>query len=134
MDSSLGDGNMPLLAELGLSFDGYGEGWSEAAWAPTDKACNPHGPVHGGVYGVIHDAAVNFAVNSALERGDRASTLEVSYQMVRGAAAGDALRVRGEVVRLTKQVAYVESLVRNADGELVSRATATVLLRRKPPE
>ena len=134
MDRSLGDGGMPLLAQLGLHFDRYGEGFVEATWTPTELACNPVGGVHGGVYGVIFDAAMNFAVNSALERGDRASTLEVSYQMMRGAAAGDALRVHGEVVRLTKQVAYGESVVRNADGELVSRATATVLLRRKPPE
>src|SRR6187200_584415 len=87
LDRSLGDGGMPLLAQLGLDFDGYGDGWSAAAWVPTKSACNPVGIVHGGVYGVIHDAAMNFAVNSALERGDRSSTLEVSYQMMRGAAA-----------------------------------------------
>jgi uncharacterized protein (TIGR00369 family) len=122
---------MPLLGELGLSFDGYGDGWSDAAWRPTEQACNPLGTVHGGVYGVIHDAAMNFASSAALDRGDRAATLDVSYQIMRPAQAGDELRVRGEVVRLTKQVAYVESSVRNADGELVSRATATFLLRRK---
>ena len=77
MDRSLGDGGMPLLAQLGLRFDAYGDGWSAAAWAPTELACNPAGVVQGGVYGVIHDAAMNFAVNSALERGDRASTLEI---------------------------------------------------------
>jgi uncharacterized protein (TIGR00369 family) len=131
MDNSLGDGGMPLLGELGLSFEEYGEGWTAATWIPTERACNPLGPVHGGVYGIIHDAAMNFAANSALESGERSTTLEVSYQTIRGAAEGDALRVRGEVVRITKQVAYMESTVRNADDELVSRATATLLLRRK---
>ncbi len=66
MDKSLGDGGMPLLEQLGLSFERYGEGWAEATWTPTDLACNPLGPVHGGVYGVVHDAAMNFATNSAL--------------------------------------------------------------------
>jgi uncharacterized protein (TIGR00369 family) len=87
--------------------------------------------VHGGVYGVIHDAAMNFATNSGLESGDRAATLDLSYQMMRGAEAAQPLTLRGEIVRLTKQVAYVESVVRNAEGELVSRGTGTFLVRRK---
>jgi len=131
MDRSLGDGGMALLAQLGVSFERYGEGWTEAAWTPTPLACNPLGPVHGGVFGVIHDAAMNFAANAALESGDRCSTLDVHYSIVRAAAAGDELRVRGEVVRVTRQIAYIESTVRNANGEIVSKATATLSLRRK---
>jgi len=134
LDRSLGDGGMPLLAELGVSFDQYGEGWSTAAWVPTDLACNPAGIVQGGVYGVIHDAAMNFAVNSALERGDRASTLDVQYQTRRATKAGDALRVIGEVTQLTRQIAYVESVVRSGDDRVVSQATATFLLRRREVE
>jgi uncharacterized protein (TIGR00369 family) len=131
MHRSLGDGGMPLLSQLGLAFDGYGDGWAEAAWAPTALACNPAGIVHGGVYGVIHDAAMNFAANSALESGDRSTTLDVQYQTLRPAQAGDALRVRGEVVRASRQVAYVHSAVRDGDDQLVSQATSTCLLRRK---
>jgi uncharacterized protein (TIGR00369 family) len=132
MDKSLGDGGMPLLGQLGVSFDAYGEGWATAAWAPTELACNPLGGVHGGVFGVIHDAAMNFATNSALESGDRAVTLDVTYQTIRPAASDDALTIRGEVVRVAKQVAYATSTVRDAGGELVSSATATFLVRRRP--
>jgi uncharacterized protein (TIGR00369 family) len=124
---------MPLLAQLGVNFDAYGEGWTTATWVPTELACNPLGQVHGGVYGVIHDAAMNFATNSGLESGDRAATLDLTYQMMRGAEAAQSLTVRGEVVRLTKQVAYVESVVHNTDGELISRGTGTFLVRRKQP-
>ena len=131
MHSSLGDGGMPLLGALGLTFESYGAGWAEATWLPTELACNPHGGVHGGVFGVVHDAAMNFAVNSALESGDRATTLDVSYQTIRPASAADGLSVRGEVVRLAKQVGYAESTVRNADGGVVSRGSATFLLRRR---
>jgi len=130
MHRSLGDGGMPLLARLGLVFESYGEGWAEAAWTPTELACNPHGGVHGGVFGVVHDAAMNFAVNSALESGDRAATLDVAYQTIRPAAAGDRLTVRGEVVRAAKQVAYASCVVLDGDGAAVSRASATFLLRR----
>jgi 1,4-dihydroxy-2-naphthoyl-CoA hydrolase len=122
---------MPLLAQLGLSFERYGEGWAEAAWVPTELACNPFGIVHGGVYGVVHDAAMNFASNSALDSGDRVATLDVSYQTRRAPESGASLSVRGEVVRLTRQVAYVESTVTDADGEVVSKAMATFIVRRK---
>ena len=131
LDKSLGDGGMPLLAQLGLSFERYGEGWAEAVWTPTESACNPRGPVHGGVYAVVHDAAMNFAANSALESGDRAATLDVSYQVRQGASAGQELAVRGEVVQLSRTVAYVESLVTDAaTGVIVSRAMSTFAVRR----
>lgn len=131
MERSLGDGGMRLLGELGVSFDAYGEGWASAAWTPTELACNPAGTVHGGVYGVVHDAAMNFATNAALESGDRAATLELKYSTMRPAQAGDALAVRGEVLRITRQVAYLEAAIRDRDGELVSKGTGTFLVRRK---
>jgi uncharacterized protein (TIGR00369 family) len=131
MDRSLGDGGMALLAQLGISFDDYGQGWATAAWTPTELACNPAGTVHGGVYGVVHDAAMNFAANAALESGDRAATLELKYSTMRAAQAGDALTVRGEVVRLARQVAYLETAISDADGEPVSKGTGTFFVRRK---
>jgi uncharacterized protein (TIGR00369 family) len=131
LDKSLGDGGMPLLAQLGLAFERYGEGWVEGSWTPTDLACNPLGPVHGGVYGVVHDAAMNFATNSGLESGDRAATLDLSYQTRRAAAAGDHLTVRADVVQLSRTVAYVESVISNPGAsEVVSRAMATFAVRR----
>ena len=131
LDQALGDGGMPLLTELGLSFEHYGEGWAEASWTPTALACNPLGTVHGGVYGVVHDAAMNFAASSALDRGDRAATLDLAYQTMRAAEAGAPLTVRGEVVQLSTSVAYLESTVRDRDAALVSRGTATFFVRRR---
>jgi uncharacterized protein (TIGR00369 family) len=131
MDRSLGDGGMRLLAELGVAFDSYGEGWATATWTPTELACNPAGAVHGGVYGVVHDAAMNFATNAALESGDRAATLEIKYSTMRPAQAGDPLTVRGEVVRLARQVAYLETAIDDADGAPVSKGTGTFFVRRK---
>ncbi len=122
---------MPLLGQLGLNFERYGEGWVEAIWAPTELACNPRGTVHGGVYGVVHDAAMNFAASSALERGDRAATLDITYQTIRPSSRTDALQVRGELVRLATSVAYLESTVRGPDGAVISRATATFFVRRR---
>jgi uncharacterized protein (TIGR00369 family) len=131
MDRWLGDGGMPLLGQLGVDFQRYGEGFAEATWTPTPLACNPIGGVHGGVYGVVFDAAMNFAVNSALERGDRGATLDVSYQIVRAPEAGAALAVRADVVRAARAVAFLEARITDGDGEVVARAAATWSIRRK---
>ena len=132
MDRSLGDGGMPLLGQLGVEFERYGEGWAEAAWTPTELAGNPFGIVHGGVYGVIHDAAMNFAANSALESGDRVATLDVSYQTRRAPEGRRRAHGAGRRQQLTRQVAYTESTVTDGEGEIVSRAMATFIVRRKP--
>ena len=94
---------------------------------------NPVGGVHGGVYAVVHDAAMNFATNSALERGESGATISITYATMRGAKAGDQLRVRGEVVRLARQIAYLETTITNAEDHVVSKASGTFILRRRDP-
>lgn len=133
MDKWLGDGGMAVIAAFGGAFDGYGEGWAEASWVPTDLCCNPLGIVQAGVHSVLLDAAMNFAMLASLARGDRGATLEMKTSTMKPAKAGEALRVRGEVVRLARQVAYLEAWVRREDGELVSHSTGTFIVRRAEP-
>jgi uncharacterized protein (TIGR00369 family) len=133
MDRSLGDGGMPLLGDLGVVFERYGEGWVEARWHPTAPACNPFGVVHGGVYGVVHDAAMHFAAAAALDSGDRIATLDVQFQILRAPSAGDELTVRADVARLARQVAFTECAVRDSAGEVVSHGMGTFTVKRKAP-
>jgi uncharacterized protein (TIGR00369 family) len=74
---------------------------------------------------------MNFAINSALPGRDRTrATLEMKTETMRPAKLSEALRVRGEVVRMARQVAYSEGTVRDSEGRLVSRSTGTFLLHR----
>jgi len=136
MDRWLGDGGMPIIGAIGASFDSYGVdgedlGWVEGRFVPDALACNPHGIVQAGVHSVVLDAAINFAINSALSGKDRTkATLELKIETMRAAVKGEAYAIRGDVVRLARQVAYGEGTIRNGDGEIVSRATATFLLHR----
>jgi uncharacterized protein (TIGR00369 family) len=140
MDRWLGDGGMSIIGGIGASIDAYGvvddsyrdHGWAEGRWDPTMLASNPHGIVQAGVHAVIHDALMNFAINSACSGKDRTrATLEMKTETMKVAQVGESFTLRGDVVRMAKQVAYAEARVTDASGELVSRATGTFLLHRE---
>lgn len=137
MDRWLGDGGMAVVGALGGTFERYGVdgedlGWAEASFVPTLLACNPHGSVQAGVHGVLLDAAMNFAVNAALVGRDRTkATIEMTSELMRPATRDGHYLVRGEVVRLTRQIAYAQASITNEADELVSRATGTFLVHRE---
>jgi uncharacterized protein (TIGR00369 family) len=136
MDRWLGDGGMPIIAAVGGSFTGYGVdgedlGWVEGTFVPADLACNPHGIVQAGVHSLLLDACMNFAINAALVGRDRTrGTLELKTETMRPARAGEPYRLRGDVVRMARQVAYGEATVRDSELQLMSRSTGTFLLQR----
>jgi uncharacterized protein (TIGR00369 family) len=130
---------MAIIGQVGGSFESYGVdgedlGWVEGSFRPTELACNPGGIVQAGVHSLLLDACINFAINAALPRGERArATLEIKTETMRPATAETNYRLRGEVVRMARQVAYGEATLRDPDGQLFTRATGTFLLQR-PPE
>ncbi|HUC37169.1 MAG TPA: PaaI family thioesterase [Acidimicrobiales bacterium] len=137
MDRWLGDGGMKVIGLVGATFTSYGVdgedlGWVEGGWVPTDLACNPHGTVQAGIHSLVLDACMNFAINAALAGRDRTrGTLEMKTETMRPASKGHTFALRGEVVRMARQVAYGEASVRDGDSRLVSRATGTFLLHRE---
>ncbi len=136
MDRWLGDGGMPIIGEVGGTFSAYGVdgedlGWVDGSFTPTMLACNPHGIVQAGVHSLLLDAAMNFAINSAMPGRSRTrATLELKTELMRPASAGETYMLRGEVVRLARQVAYAEATITDADRQMISRSTGTFLLHR----
>jgi uncharacterized protein (TIGR00369 family) len=136
MDRWLGDGGMALIGAVGGTFETYGVdgedlGWVSGSFAPSELACNPHGTVQAGVHALLLDASMNFAINAALRGRDRTQgTIEMSTELLRPALRGESYALRGEVVRLTRQIGFGEASVTNIEGKLVSRSTATFLLQR----
>jgi acyl-coenzyme A thioesterase PaaI-like protein len=136
MDRWLGDGGMPIIALVGGAFTAYGVdgedlGWVAGTFTPAELACNPHGVTQAGIHSLLLDASMNFAINAALPGRDRTrGTLEMKTETMRPATRGVPYVLRGEVVRMAKQVAYGEAMLRDAEGQLVSRATGTFLLHR----
>ncbi|MHB8439458.1 MAG: PaaI family thioesterase [Acidimicrobiales bacterium] len=136
MDRWLGDGGMEVIGLVGAAFEAYGVdgedlGWVTGSWAPTELACNPHGTAQAGIHSLVLDAAMNFAINAALAGRDRTrGTLEMKTETMRAAHKDQRYVLRGEVVRMARQIAYGEAAVRDLDGRIVSRATGTFMLHR----
>ncbi len=136
MDRWLGDGGMALIGLVGGSFEHYGVegedlGWVSGGFLPTEVACNPHGSVQAGVHSLLLDAAMNFAINAALVGRDRTQgTVEMTTELMRPAMLGEHYQLRGDIVRLTRQIAYAEATLTSDEGKLTSRATGTFLVRR----
>ena len=136
MDRWLGDGGMAIIGAVGGSFEHYGVdgedlGWASGLFAPTNLACNPHGTVQAGVHALLLDAAMNFSINAALPGRDRTQgTIEMTTELLRPAAIGERYALRGEVVRLTRQIAFAEATLTNEEDKLVSRSSGTFLIQR----
>jgi acyl-coenzyme A thioesterase PaaI-like protein len=136
MDRWLGDGGMEVIGLVGAAFEAYGVdgedlGWVTGSWTPTPLSCNPHGTAQAGIHSLVLDACMNFAINAALPGRDRTrGTLEMKTETMRPAHLGSGYRLRGEVVRMARQIAYAEATVRDGDDRLVSRATGTFMLHR----
>jgi uncharacterized protein (TIGR00369 family) len=136
MDRWLGDGGMAIIGAIGGTFESYGVdgedlGWVAGSFTPTQLACNPHGAVQAGVHSVVLDAAMNFSINAALFGRDRTeATIEMTTELMRPALVATHYQVRGEVVRLTRQIAYAEATISSDEGKLISRSTGTFLVHR----
>jgi uncharacterized protein (TIGR00369 family) len=136
MERWLGDGGMAVIGAIGGAFEAYGVdgedlGWVQGTFTPTPLACNPHGAVQAGVHSVILDAAMNFAINAALVGRDRTeATIEMTTELMRPALLEGHYAVRGDVVRLTRQIAYAEATIASDEGKLLSRSTGTFLVHR----
>ncbi len=139
MDRWLGDGGMAIIGAVGGAFTDYGVdgedlGWVAGTFSPQDLACNPHGVTQAGVHSLLLDGCMNFAINAALSGRDRTrATLELKTETMRPATKGTPYALRGDVVRMARQVAYGEASVRDREGGIVSRATGTFLLYREAP-
>lgn len=127
---------MAIIGAIGGAFDNYGVdgedlGWVSGSFTPTQVACNPHGAVQAGVHSVILDAAMNFSINAALVGRDRTeATIEMTTELMRPALLDAHYVVRGDVVRLTRHIAYAEATIASDEGKLVSRSTGTFLVHR----
>jgi uncharacterized protein (TIGR00369 family) len=116
---------------LGIEVEAAGEGWVRLRVPVRDGLRNAAGaPVHGGVLATLVDAAVGGALGtygSAAAGGVDQATLDLNVSFV-GAARGDALLAEGKIIRRGRTIAFGETRVTDATGNLVAIGRATYMV------
>jgi uncharacterized protein (TIGR00369 family) len=85
---------------------------------------NRGGVVHGGVTATLLDSCMGGAVVSLLAPGEWTGTAQLDVQYLRWAQGGELL-AEARVVKRGRALAFVEGVVRDAQGKEVARATGT---------
>lgn len=110
-------------AALGIVDDEY---VIELTLAP--RHMNRYGITHGGVLFSMLDTAMSRAWFDTLPEGEnRGVTLEMKINYLKATAAGKLIAY-GALVSSTRRTALVEGRIENAAGELVAKASATMIL------
>jgi uncharacterized protein (TIGR00369 family) len=123
----------PPIAEL---FDAQlvsvGDGEAVFRCAPDESAYNPIGMVHGGWLCTLMDSAAGCAVHTQLPAGVGYSSIEIKVSFLKAIQAdAGPIEVSGRVLRLGRNVAFVEARATNATGDLVGHATSSVAVLRQ---
>ena len=93
---------------------------------------NPIGAVHGGFAMTLLDSALGCAVQTALDRGERYTTLETKVNFVRAVTAETGpVRCEGTIIHRGRRVATAEGrLVEERTGKLLAHGTTTCLIEQ----
>jgi uncharacterized protein (TIGR00369 family) len=103
----------------------------EASFQATPELCNPIGTVQGGILTAMLDELMSISAMVAANFSIVVPTLEIKTSYLRGAKPGP-LHGWGRVVRLGRNVAFLEGALHDAEAQLIATANATALVIPRP--
>ena len=89
---------------------------------------NRGGHMHGGMIATLLDAALGRTVYSQIPKGYVCPTVEMKVNFFRPATTG-RLTASGQIINMSKTLAYAEGEIINEEGKLVARASGTFYVR-----
>lgn len=90
--------------------------------------CNPMGICHGGVYMTLMDFALCAAVCHMVGKYMGVQTISMTTDFLASAKEGDWIWADVEPLRQTNTMGFAQGVVRNQDGEVLFRASASYKL------
>ena len=117
--------------ETGLNFRGFIENRYVIDLEIEPRHYNVMGFVHGGVLCTLLDTAMarSFFYSQPDEK-KAGATLEMKINLLKSSTVGK-ITAYGRLVNSTKQTAYVEGSIENEEGQLLAKASATMMLFEK---
>ena len=121
---------IPFVDHLGFEMVFFEDGQSELRFSPEPEHNNSFNVVHGGALMTLLDVSMATAARS-VERTSGAVTIEMKTSFMR--AAKGQLTAKGRLIHRTRNMAFTESMVYDAQGELCAHATGTFKLVPRSP-
>ena len=114
---------------------GFRKAWTQGEavvleYEPGAHLLNPLGTVQGGIVAAILDDVFSVAVLAKLGPDDAAPTIEMKVSYLKPVRPG-VVRGIGRVLQQGSSVAFVESELRDAEGNLLAKASATTAIRKR---
>jgi uncharacterized protein (TIGR00369 family) len=116
----------PVTILIGFSLTHVEYGRAVVELDAGEQHTNPFGLVHGGLICDIADAAMGAAYHSTLTDDETCSTLELKISFLKPAPKA-RLRAEGKVIKEGRSVGFLECDVTDNEGNLIARATSTLL-------
>jgi acyl-CoA thioesterase len=113
-----------FLELIGLKFINMKKGFCRAEIIITDSLLNPYDTLHGGVIYSMADTGMGGALSTCLEEGERCSTIEIKINYLKSMRSG-RLICDTTVIHKRKNIAFLESSVKDQEAQLVATATGT---------
>jgi len=119
----------PIAVTLGMKIVKFGGGKAALTMRVGTKYHNPMRTLHGGIMTDLADAAMGIATLSTLSEGESFTTLELKMNFLRPVRSG-RISAEGAVLHRGATIALVEAIIKNSEGKVVARGTATQMILR----
>lgn len=126
--------NIPFVEHLGITLEAFDDGESVLHFPVKPEHLNTFDVTHGGAVMTFMDVVMAAAARS-VDKLKGVVTIEMKTSFMRGAVVqpGQHLIGHGRLLHRTRQLAFTEGRILDAQGQLCAHATATFKYVERPP-
>ena len=121
---------IPFVDHLGFEMVFFDEGQSELRYAPEPAHLNSFNVVHGGAVMTLLDVTLASAARS-VDKSMGAVTIEMKTSFMQPARG--TLTSKGRLIHRSRNMAFTEAMVYDAQGDLCAHATGTFKYVKRSP-
>lgn len=119
----------PIGETMGMIAVAVEHGRIEVQATPDQRHLNPLGMVHGGFAATCLDGAAALALFSTLPLNTAYSTIDLNVKYIRPLKQGLSYKACGWLVERTRSLAICDADIRDDEGKLYAKATATLMVK-----
>jgi uncharacterized protein (TIGR00369 family) len=126
---------IPFVDHLGFTLEKFEGGQSELHYAPKPEHLNSFDVTHGGAVMALLDVVMATAARSVeVDMGVVTIEMKTSFMRPAKVAPGQKLTGLGQLMHRTRNMAFTEGRILDAEGRLCAHATGTFkyMARSKP--